>query len=264
MHKKYAMLLIAITVFQTSNLLAKDLTLSIQPVLLKSETLKAYRPLAEYLSKVTGNNIKIKAYKNFITYWADMRINNGFDLVLDAAHFTDYRVQKKEYDVLAKLSGTVSFSIVTHEDNLIFDADELILQKVATMSSPGIGAIRLLQFFTNPMKQPKIVYVNNSSDAANMVTNKKVVAAIIPTALVSRYEGLNTVLTTQSIPHMAFSASPDVSDEIKSQIKSALIKAKDTTQGQAMLQKLNFTSFEKSSAETYKGFSLLLKNVFGY
>ena len=94
MYKKYAVLLIVIAAFQTSSLQAKDLTLSIQPVLLKSETLKAYRPLAEYLSKMTGDNIRIKAYKNFITYWADMRIKRGFDLVLDAAHFTDYRAQK--------------------------------------------------------------------------------------------------------------------------------------------------------------------------
>lgn len=244
--------------------LAMDLALSIQPILPKAEVIKAYTPLAEYLSSETGQNITVKGYLNFITYWADMRRKKGFDLVLDAAHFTDYRVQKFNFKVLAKLPASVSFSLVTHEDNLILDQDELVLKKVATLVSPSVGALRLSAIFDNPMRQPRFVYARDANDAARRVIDKKVDAAIIPTALVGSYDGLNTVLTTEPLPHMAFSTSPDVPDDIRASIKKALINAKNTAKGQAMLAKLNFESFEDASAETYKGYSKLLQNVLGY
>ena len=60
------------------------------------------------------------------------------------------------------------------------------------------------------MRQPKIVYARDSSDAAKKILDKAVIAAIIPTALVSSFAGLNTVITTESLPHMAFSAGPEV------------------------------------------------------
>ncbi len=244
--------------------LATTYTLLIQPVLPKAGILKAYQPLAEYLSNGSGQSIKIKAYNNFLGYWSAIRQVKDFDLVLDAAHFTDYRVQKKNYKVLAKLPDTVSFSIVTHEDNLIFDTDELVLKKVATMVSPAVGAIRLQNLFPDPIRQPKIVYAKNAEDAAKKVLNKKVFAAVIPTAMVSKYDALNTVYTTQALPHMALSASPEVPDEITTKIRQLLIDAKDTEKGREMLSKLNFTAFEPTDANTYKGYASLLNSVFGF
>jgi len=41
----------------------------------------------------------------------------GFDLALDTAHATDYRIKNQGYTVLAKPPDTASFSIVTGEDS---------------------------------------------------------------------------------------------------------------------------------------------------
>lgn len=243
---------------------ALEFTMSIQPILPKKQIVEAYTPLADYLSKQTGHTIKIKGHSNFITYWADMRLENGFDLVLDAAHFTDYRVKKKNYEVLAKLPDTVSFALVTHEDELVFDIEELVLKRVATLVSPSVGAIRLLDLFTDPFRQPMIVYARDSNDAARMVMDKSVYAAIIPTALVGSYAGLNTVTTTDSLPHMAFSVSPKVPEAVREKIRQALLEAKDTKPGQDMLAKINFTAFEKTDAAAYQNYDQMLKHVLGY
>lgn len=241
-----------------------DLSLSIQPILPQEQIIKAYAPLADYLSATTGHKITIKAHKNFLTYWANLRRSIGMDLVLDAAHFTDYRAQKMNYRVLAKLPDTVSFSIVTHEDELIFETDELVLKTVATMVSPSVGALRLHSLFKDPMRQPRIIYALHSNDAARRVIEGGAFAAVIPTALVSSFEGLNTIMTTESLPHMAFSASPEVPDDVVATIKQALISAQDTSEGQAMLSAINFTSFEDANASMYEGYGLLLKDVLGY
>jgi len=68
--------------------------LAIQPILPRDRTLEAYAPLAEYLGRATGQTIRIRASHNFVDYWESMRQPPGFDLVLDAAHFTDFRNQR--------------------------------------------------------------------------------------------------------------------------------------------------------------------------
>lgn len=263
MQMRVFLLIIFVSLF-SAGLQAQVYTLSIQPILPKAMIVKAYQPLADYLSNETGQTIKLKAHSNFLTYWSSMRKGKGFDLVLDAAHFTDYRIQKKGYEVLAKLPDSVSFSLVTHEDDLIFDTDELVLKKVATMISPSAGALRLLALFPDPMHQPQIVYATDSLDAVQRVLDHKAFAAIIPSALVSNFEMLNTVMTTQSMPHMGFSASPTVPADVRNSIRDALLSASKTPQGRAMLNKLNFSSFNPATAQTYQGFSALLKNVMGY
>ena len=94
--------------------------------------------------------------------------------------------------------------------------------------------------------------------------DKKAFAAIIPSALVSRFAGLYTVMSTDSLPHMALSASPDIPAEDRQAIRDALVSAKDTDAGRAMLQKLKFSAFEQADTGIYKGYAVLLKDVFGY
>ena len=188
----------------------------------------------------------------------------GFDLVLDAAHFTDYRIKTQGYTVLAKLPDTVSFSIVTSEDNFILDREELIGLRVATLPSPSLGALRLEELFPNPVRTPFYIWERNTTVAVENILSGKIDAAIIPTRLASAYSNLNIVLTTEPVPHMGLSVSPDVPAEITEKIRQALLTADSKENGKKMLEKLKMNSFEPASSETYDGYSDLLKEVFGY
>ena len=170
MHRLQA-IFIAMVVLLHTNVMAQEYTLSIQPILLKDTVVTTYQPLADYLTKQTGQQITIKAYRSFFTYSQKITRVKNFDLVLDAAHFTDYRIQNYDYTVLAKIPDTVSFSLVTHEDLFIFEAEELILKKVATMPSPRLGGIRLYEIFNDPSRLPIEVTVNNSQEAVNAIVD---------------------------------------------------------------------------------------------
>ena len=244
---------------------AAEYTLAIQPILPQDELKKRFQPLADYLSQETGQTITITTQRNFLFYWTKMRKKKkGFDLVLDAAHFTDYRIKAQGYTVLAKLPDTVSFSIVTSEDNFIFDKEELISLRVATMPSPSLGALRLEELFPNPVRTPFYIWERNTTVAVENILSGKIDAAIIPTRLASTYNNLNIVLTTESVPHMGLSASPDVPAEITEKIRQALLTAGSKENGKQMLAKLRMNSFEPASSEIYDGYSDLLKDVFGY
>ncbi len=244
---------------------AAEYTLAIQPILPQDELKKRFQPLADYLSQETGQTITITTQRNFLFYWTKMRKQKkGFDLVLDAAHFTDYRVKAQGYTVLAKLPDTVSFSIVTSEDNFILDKEELISLRVATMPSPSLGALRLEELFPNPVRTPFYIWERNTTVAVENILSGKIDAAIIPTRLASTYSNLNIVLTTEPVPHMGLSASPDVPAEVTEKIRQALLTASNNESGKQMLARLRINNFEPASSEVYDGYSDLLKEVFGY
>lgn len=259
------LLLLTFTFSFVTNSQAAEYFLAVQPILPQEELKNSYQPLADYLSAETGHTITITTQRNFLFYWTKMRKQQkGFDLVLDAAHFTDYRIKKQGYTVLAKLPDTVSFSIVTGEDSFILDTEELIGLRVATMPSPSLGALRLESLFPNPMRIPNYIWEINTTVAVEKIVSGELDAAIIPTRLASTYDNLNLVMTTEPVPHMGLSASPDVPADVTEKIRLALVNAHTTENGKAMLAALKVDKFDPADSEIYDGYSDLLKEVFGY
>lgn len=257
--------LVLIVLLSNSTLsFAKEYKLVIQPVLSEEDIRNNYQPLADYLMVQTGHKFIIKTHKNFFTYWERMKKSKDFDFVLDAAHFTDFRVQRQNYTVLAKFPDTVSFTVVCGEDNLVFDMEELISKKIATMPSPGLGAIRLNSMFPNPVRLPYFVQMQNSNEAIQKVIDGEVDAAIIPTPLVRQHDDLNTILSTEPVPHMALSAASYIPSDVLGKVKQALLNANETQAGKEMLSHLNIAAFEPATNSVYHGYAELLDGVFGY
>jgi hypothetical protein len=238
---------------------AAEYKLAIQPVLPRAEMGELYKPLADYLSAETGDTITLQTFSSFKSYFANMKRKKGFDLVLDAAHFTNYRVEKMNYSVLVKLPDTVSFSLVTGPDLMVFDADELVPYKIATMVSPAMGDLRLRELYPDVDNSPTIVRAKDSVDAIKQVLDGRADAAMVPTPMVGQYDGLNTVLTTDPLPHMALSISPDAPQTVADKIKKAMLSAANTEKGKEMLAVLKFQDFVASSNEDYAGFGNILQ-----
>lgn len=246
----------------------EPLVLIIQPILSAERTREAFRPLAEYLSRVTGRKCEIRTLPNFLSYWEVIRRNSGYHLVLDAAHFTDYRVQKMGFRVLAKIPDTVSYSLIVHESNPVFDPLELTGRTIATLGPPSIGAARLNSLFPNPSRQPIIVEVESAEEGMELLLRGNVQAAILPTPLVSQQMaqggGIYVVTTTEPIPHIALSAAPSLDAVLVERIRTALLNADKTEEGRAMLKAINFPKFDPATAEIYAGHSKILKEYWGY
>jgi ABC-type phosphate/phosphonate transport system substrate-binding protein len=262
--------LIAITIlpFSSNGAVSSDLRLAIQPVLSQSRTQKVFEPLARYLEERTGRNVKIVTMPNFLAYWDLVRHPGQYDLSFDAAHFTDYRAHKENFEVLAKIPDFVSYSLVVRQENLVFDASELVAKTVATLGAPSIGAARLNAMFPNPMRQPSVIEAPSSEAAMKMLLDGKVYAAILPTPVVSQYMSnqapIAVVSTTEPIPHIAVSASKNLDANTRGEIRQALIDAGKTQEGRAMLKKIGFPKFDPASAKIYQGQARILKEYWGY
>lgn len=246
----------------------QELVLAVQPILSEAKTRQAFQPLAQYISKVIGKKISIVTVPNFMSYWSKMVGGQKNILYLDAAHFTAYRVRKQGYEVLAKIPDSVSYSLVVRDADMVFDPSELTAKRIATLGSPSIGATRLDSMFPNPSRQPIIVEVENSQQGISMLLDNKVFAAIIPTPIVSQAMvngvAISVVTTTEPIPHIALSASPDIDKAIVEKIRRAIISAQKKPDGKAMLKKIGFVKFNPANAAIYAGQDNILKAYWGY
>jgi len=255
---------IAVILIFPSLCFSQELKFAIQPILSAEKTKKVYAPLAEYLTKKIGITIKIVTASNWMSYWETMKKGKEYDIILDAAHFTDFRIKRLGYTVLAKIPNTVSYTLVTNDDDLVLDPKELTGKQIATPGSPSLGGIRLAEMFPNPIRQPIFIETPDSIEAIEKVLKGDVQAAIVPTPLLNKYRDLNPVITTAQVPHIAISVSSRVSKETRAAIKNALIFATDSKEGVEMLDAIQFPEFVNASPTTYAGQGKLLQGVWGY
>ncbi|MEA1889318.1 MAG: PhnD/SsuA/transferrin family substrate-binding protein [Pseudomonadota bacterium] len=253
LHHRFGMLLVLTAFLLTqSPVKANDsLTLVIQPIYGMDKTHESFQPLASYLSHLTGKNIDIKTYPNFITYWNETRDGQGYDLILDAAHFTGYRAKELDFEILAKIPGTVSYSVIVPDSTMVIDIDELVGKKIATLGPPSMGAAKVSLLFDNPLRQPFIYETENSEKALDLLFTDEVDAAIIPTPLVGSLTAIAVVTTTDPTQHIALSASPRLDANLRLFIRDALIHAAGTQAGKQMLRKIGFAGFENPDTERY-------------
>ena len=244
----------------------QELVLLIQPILSEERTRQVFQPLADYLGAVAGRPCRIQTLPNFLAYW-DMVRRGNYDFALDAAHFTDYRVQKMGFTVLAKIPDGVSYSLIVSDDQLVFDPLELAGKRVATLGPPSIGAARLNTMYPNPVRQPVSIEVNSSEAGIELLRARKVDAAILPTPFVSQQMGqggIAVVLTTEPIPHIALSAAARVPKSIQASIRTALIQAERSDAGKTMLKHIGFERFDPATPEIYANQRNMLSGYWGY
>lgn len=263
-----SLLLPAILPLTSNGAVSTDLRLAIQPVLSQARTQEVFKPLAKYLEEKTGRKVKILTMPNFLSYWDLVRHPGQYDLSFDAAHFTDYRIHKENFEVLAKIPDYVSYSVVVRQENLVFDTSELVAKTVATLGAPSIGAARLNAMFPNPMRQPSMIEVPSSEAGMKMLLDGKVFAAILPTPIVSQYMAnqapIAVVSTTEPIPHIALSASKSIDAKTRHIIRTALIDASKTKEGREMLHEIGFPRFAPANTSIYQGQAKILKEYWGY
>lgn len=245
-----------------------ELVLGVAPLLGETETGAQFQPLCDYLAAVTQLPCRVGTRPNFITYWETIRQGKEYNLVLDEAHFTDYRTQKMKFTVLAKIPNTVTYSLIVPLTTRQNDPARLVGRRIATLGIPSMGAAQLNGLFTQPSKQPIPVEVDSAAEGFALLRDGKVAAAILPTPLVReeivRGAPFRVLLSTAPLPHMGFSAAPDISPNLRQVLRQALLNAHKTDAGRAMLTRIGLERFDPANATVYAGQGRILKEYWGY
>ncbi|MFO7809142.1 phosphate/phosphite/phosphonate ABC transporter substrate-binding protein [Guyparkeria sp.] len=242
----------------------ETLRMAIAPFLPQAELNEAYAPVADYLSRRLGETVELELFPNYLSFWEATRGGSNFEIALDAAPVTDFRVQRQNWQVIARFDGEVTQSLVTREDDLILSPKELVNQRVAVQPSPSVGALVLYQLFPNPVQQPTLVFERTNRDVATAVLEGKARAGVIPTPLVGGYTGLYPVITTEPLPFLGFSVSPELNDRTRKALQQALLSFAETEEGQRILEEQELTDVVPANNRYYAGNAELLVGTYGY
>lgn len=242
---------------------ASELRLAISLGLSPQQAEQVYRPVVNYLSAATGQRIQLESSVNALTHWQLLR-REHYDLVLDGPAFTAYRAAKMDYTVIGKIPDVLSFTLVAHVDAMLFEPAELIGRSIASQPSPSLGALRLTELYTNPMRQPDLIQVDTHTDAGRAVVDGRAAGAMLPSPLVPSFPSLVPIYTSEQAPAPGFSVSPQVSAEVRESLRQALLDAPSSEAGRSMLEALNIPYFEAASNDDYLGLETMLEGMWGY
>lgn len=263
-----AVLLVIGLVFGAARAEVSELVLGIAPLQSEPEIRAQFQPLCDYLAAVAQLPCRVGTRPNFITYWETIRQGKDFNLILDEAHFTDYRAQKLQFTVLAKIPNTVTYSLIVPSAAKLQDPGRLTGRRIATLGIPSMGAAQLNGLFTKPSKQPILVEVDNAATAFALLRDDKVAAAILPTPLVrdeiDRGAPFRALLSTAPLPHMGLSAAPSINPDLRQRLRQTLLEAHKNDAGRAMLAHIGIERFDPANATVYAGQGRILKEYWGY
>ncbi|MBI3354160.1 MAG: phosphate/phosphite/phosphonate ABC transporter substrate-binding protein [Nitrospirae bacterium] len=231
------------------------------------ETVKAYEPLAQYLTSKIGKKVELLVYKDFNAFWDGMKKREG-----DLVHFNQYQYIKghKElsYDVflMNEESGSarINAAIIVRKDSGINNLSDLKGKKILfgggrqAMQS-YIGATQILKkhglkesdyvvdFAINPPSTAIAVF-NKAADAAGVGEVVLNLSAIKERIDVSQ---LKVLAKGDELPMLCWAVKKEMNKDVAEKIKKAMIGLKNDEEGKKILKEAEATAFVPATDKDY-------------
>lgn len=225
-----------------------------------------YKPIADFLTKSTGERFTYQHPKNWSEYSRGM-IDGDYDLVFDGPHFVSWRIHNIDHEVIAKLPQLHIWRVIAKKDNEeIKSLNDLIGRKVCAPKSPNFGMLTMMSHFTNPEKEPIQVTTKGWKDGFDSVVQGKCVATVLPITNHKKFDPeqkqTKVIHTHLPYPNQAFTVGPNIPPGLKARIRKELL----SEEGQQALLMLRdrFTGGAKlvsAENEEYEGISMMLKRA---
>ena len=235
-----------------------------------------YQPLADYLSKILGQQVNYKHPNNWLTYQHNMR-KDQYDVVFDGPHFAAWRIAHLGNRVLVKLPGTLQFVLVTKAgDSSISAMRDLVGKRICGIPPPNLSALTVLALFENPMRQPLIKGIKGGMGAVYQALQQGHCKAAV--LRISYYKKqlsdadrskLKVFYTSPPLPNQVITVSKRISDADLEKIQRGLLYSEE---GKKALEPIRerfggkqVKSFVKANQEEYNGHNKYLEGIiFGW
>ena len=247
---------------------AANLVFSAPPRETQSGGADSYAPLAEYLSKVTGQKVDYRYSDNWLSYQKEMQ-KGVYDLVFDGPHFVGWRMAKLGHMPLVKFPGNLSFVVIVKQADTRFNSiQQLAGRTICAHAPPNLATLTVLYEFKNPARQPLIIDTQGFPAAYKGVVSGKCVAAILQTKLAAELDkeahATRVVYQSEPLPNQALSVGPRVSPEMQKKIVNALLSDEGKVAASALFERFKMKEFVPASSKEYLGLGVLLQDVRGF
>ena len=188
---------------------------------------KVYEPIAEFLTRATGEQFVYKHQNTWDEYVRGMR-SEQYDLVFDGPHFVDWRIHNIEHRTIVKIPHLLQWRVITRKgDTSITKLEDLAGKKACAPGSPNFGMLNLFSHFKDPEKQPIHVEVKGWNNVYDSVKEGKCVAGVLPKKNHQIYDKdekyTKSIHTHLPYPNQAITAGKRISKELREKIRKALL-----------------------------------------
>lgn len=230
-----------------------------------------YKPIAEYLSQVTGKRVVYKYPSTWGLYRTEM-LNSSYDIIFDGGQFTDFRAQKLGYHIIAKMPELQEFAIIVRKDENVKATGELAGQTVCTPPPPNQGALILLSLFEDPTRQPVLVPVTGNfwKGVYDNVVAGRCKGGVLVMANLKKFDkegAVKIVHKTPPQPNQGWSVGPRVTPEDREKIAAAITAPEAAAPTQKLRERFNVGErFVSATNAEYAeaGLAKLLRNEWGF
>ena len=222
-----------------------------------------WRRLAERITDALGEPVRLVMTDHVLDHWERVRDGGGGDVVLDEAHFADYRVREFDYRIVARIRGLHAFCVVVRSGARVLEPEDLWTRTVASRPAPSLAAVKLLELFPDPIRAPRLISVASDEEAIRQVLDGRVGAAMVSAALATAHPGLEVVLATEELPRMAVSIGPWIDAQSADALKAVLVGFEPLPSAQSLSGR-SLPGFESADDELYAGYARLLRGTWGY
>lgn len=236
------------------------LTLVAQPIYPEYLAQSVYAPLAEYLEQGLGRDIELITPKNFQAHWSTIKSGEQYDLAIEDAPLTDYRLRYQNYQLVVQAEATRDYSLAVLNPDYE-DRFDLVGQPVASLAAPSSAYLFLTRWYDNPLSQPQIISTANSfDDAVQQLWGGEVEGIVIPSELATDYPQFSFIANSESMPGLGIMAAPTLDSETFASVTALLMELNDE-QHIAILDELNVSALLPGNAERYNGYAEWIRNV---
>ncbi len=220
--------------------------------------------LAAWLSARLARSVRVDASHDALTHWQRVRAGTRHEVVLEEAHFLDYRVRRHDYEVIARARQDTRFAIVVAPGTLVSGLADLQARRMAVPSPPGLAALRVHQLFPDPALAPVLVVPTRVDEALAWVSNGRVAAAVVAAGDESLPLGLRPVVVTDALPGPGVAVAPSLDVPTRRALLRALVAMAADEDGPQLLRLLGHDGFQPASNSVYEGAHALLRGTWGY
>lgn len=240
--------------------MAQPLQLVAEPIYPDYQAESVYAPLTQYLSQSIGREVQLVNPRSFRQHWRDTQSRVAYDLVLESAPITDYRIRRQQYIPLVRGEKPVTYSLAVINPEYT-NRNDLLGLPVATLQAPSLSYLMMTRWYDNPLSQPRVTSSAPTwEDAVLQLFGSEVDAAVLPTRFADVYPQITFVQSSDAIPPAAISASTNLSEELREQIKTALLALNDNDNADLLLT-IGFDGLVEANAEEYTGYSDWLRVI---
>lgn len=243
-----------------------------------AETFKAFGPMAEYLSKRLGHEVRLVTFKDFDSFWTAVQ-NRRFDIV----HYNQYHYIRSSHDyrVIAHIEefgrSTIAGAIYVRKESGITDlaqlrgrtimfggSEDAMISYIATsymLMRAGLHKNDYKSLFAVNPPNAIVALVHRQADAAGAGNGIPDLPEVM--SAIKSYE-LVQLAVSPLLLQLPFAVRRSMPADLRNSIQTILIDLKNSSQGWQVLKSAGLTGVGRAEDKDYEPHRKMVVEVTGW